>query len=273
MTKTMRKPPAPPGKASSRRRPDAPSTYPREVDAQSTALYRQLKEHIARGIQTGHWAVGDRLPSEHELVGQFGVSRMTVNRALRELTTEGLITRVAGVGTFVAEEKAQSTLLRIANIADDVRARGHAYHREVVCLERRSAPMDVAAALDTRVGESVFHVTCVHLENGAPVQLEDRYVNPRAAPDFGQQDFKEQSPSEYLVRNVAFDQVEHVVDAVMPTEEQAALLKIARSQPCLLLTRRTWNGAQAVTLVRCLHPASRYRLGSRFSVKDSTRLM
>lgn len=271
---TIRKPPAPSRKSSSRRRPTAPAAYPREAEAQSTALYRQLKDHIARGIQTGHWAVGDRLPSEHELVEQFGVSRMTVNRALRELTTEGLITRVAGVGTFVAEEeKAQSTLLRIANIADDVRARGHAYRREVVCRERRSAPMDVAAALDTRVGESVFYVTCVHFENGAPVQLEDRYVNPRAAPEFGNQDFKEQSPSEYLVRNVPFDQVEHVVDAVMPTEEQAALLKIPRSQPCLLLTRRTWNGAQAVTLVRCLHPASRYRLGSRFSVKDSTRLM
>lgn len=247
----------------------APSTREGEQDdAPSTALYRQLKDYIGRGIQTGRWAVGDRLPSEHELVDQFGVSRMTVNRALRELNAEGRIKRVVGVGSFVAEEKPQSTLLRIASIADEILGRGHAYRCEVICAERRSAPADVSNALDLRVGESVFHVTCVHSENGTPVQIEDRYVNPRAAPEFGRQDFKKQTPSDYLVRNVPFDEVEHVVDAVMPTEEQAALLKMPRTQPCLLLTRRTWNNGMAVTVVHCLHPASRYRLGSRFSVND-----
>lgn len=197
---------------------------------------------------------------------------MTVNRALRELTAEGRIVRVVGIGSFVAEEKPQSTLLRIANIADDIRARGHAYSCEVVLTERQEAPLDVATALDVRVGEQVFHVVCVHAENGLPVQLEERYVNPRAAPDFGRQDFRKQTPSEYLVARVPFDQVEHVVDAVMPTKEQADLLKMPRAQPCLLLTRRTWNDGMTVTLVRCLHPASRYRLGSRFGVGDGPGL-
>lgn len=252
------------------RKPSTPPAPPRarDTDAPATALYRQMKDYIGKGIQGGKWAVGDRLPSEHELVAQFGVSRMTVNRALRELTAEGRIVRVVGVGSFVAEEKPQSTLLRIANIADDIRARGHAYSCDVVSVERVEAAPDVATALDVRIGERVFHVVCVHAENGLPVQLEDRYVNPRAAPDFGRQDFRKQTPSEYLVAHVAFDHVEHVVDAVMPTKEQAELLKMPRTQPCLLLTRRTWSGGMTVTLVRCLHPASRYRLGSRFSVDD-----
>ncbi len=71
-------------------------------------------------------------------------------------------------------------------------------------------------------------------------------------------------PSEYLLRSVPFDQVEHVVDAVLPTPEQAALLEMPAHEPCLLLTRRTWSRGVPVTVVRCLHPASRYRLGSRF---------
>lgn len=257
-------------KLSASRKSGASPAQARNAESPSTALYRQLKDYIGRGIQTGRWAVGDRLPSENELVEQFSVSRMTVNRALRELNAEGRITRVVGVGSFVAEEKPQSTLLRIASIADEILGRGHAYRCEVVCVERRSAPADVSNALDLRVGESVFHVTCVHSENGTPVQIEDRYVNPRAAPDFGRQDFKKQTPSDYLVRHVPFDEVEHVVDAVMPTEEQAALLKMPRTQPCLLLTRRTWNNGMAVTVVRCLHPASRYRLGSRFGANDGS---
>jgi hypothetical protein len=70
---------------------------------------------------------------------------------------------------------------------------------------------------------------------------------------------------------VPFDQVEHVVDAVMPTAEQAALLEMPATEPCLLLTRRTWSRGVPITVVRCLHPASRYRLGSRFRASMGTR--
>ncbi|WP_338798912.1 histidine utilization repressor [Acidovorax sp. DW039] len=228
------------------------------------ALYEQVKDFIARKIQEGAWRAGDRLPSESELVTQFGISRMTVNRALRELAEQGRIVRVAGVGSFVAEDKPQSTLLQIANLASEIRQRGHDYRCDVLAVERVSASLEVAAALDLRTGESVFHSLCIHREDGLPVQLEDRYVNPRQVPQFAAQDFVALQPSEYLVRNVPFDQVEHVVDAVMPTAEQATLLEMPVTEPCLLLTRRTWSRGVPITVVRCLHPASRYRLGSRF---------
>ncbi len=228
------------------------------------ALYQQVKDHIVRKIQDGSWRAGDRLPSENELVLQFGMSRMTVNRALRELVEQGRIVRVAGVGSFVAEDKPQSTLLQIANLASEIRQRGHDYRCDVLSVERISASMEIAAALDLRTGESVFHCVCVHREDGVPVQLEDRYVSPRAVPHFATQDFTQLQPSEFLVRNVPFDQMEHVVDAVLPTAEQARLLDMAVTDPCLLLTRRTWSRGMPVTMVRCLHPGSRYRLGSRF---------
>ena len=233
-------------------------------DLPSLALYAQVKDHITRKIQDGTWPAGHRLPSEHELVAQFGISRMTVNRALRELVEQGRVTRIAGVGSFVAEDKPQSTLLHIANIASEIRARGHDYGYQLVAAERIAASTDVAAWLDLRAGESVFHTVCLHLEDGVPVQLEDRFVNPRVVPDFMEQDLAATPPSEYLVRHVPFDQIEHLVDAVLPTVEQALRLSMPAAEPCLLLTRRTWTRTVPVTLVRCLHPSTRYRLGSRF---------
>lgn len=233
-------------------------------DLPSLALYEQVKEFISRKIQDGTWPAGHRLPSEHELVAQFGVARMTVNRALRELVAQGRIVRVAGVGSFVAEDKPQSTLLQIANIASEIRQRGHDYRCQMLTVERRAAAPDVAAWLGLRAGESVFHSVCLHLENETPVQLEERYVNPLVVPTYLAQDFGATPPSEYLVRHVPFDQIEHLVDAVLPTVEQAARLAMPVADPCLLLTRRTWTRSIPVTWVRCLHPASRYRLGSRF---------
>lgn len=232
--------------------------------AAPSALYQQVKDFVARKIADGSWKPGDRVPSEQELVAEFGMARMTVNRALRELAEQGKIVRVAGVGSFVAEEKPQSTLLQIANIADEIRQRGHDHRCELISLARVAAPLDIAASLDLRTGESVYALTCVHFEDDVAVQLEDRYVNPRMAPDFIRQDFTLALPSEYLVEHVPFDQIEHVVDAILPTPEQAELLQMPVTQPCLMLTRRTWAGGTPVTLVRCLHPGTRYRLGSRF---------
>ena len=71
-------------------------------------------------------------------------------------------------------------------------------------------------------------------------------------------------PSAYLVRNVQYDQIEHVVDAILPTAEQAHWLQMAADQPCLMLTRRTWLRGVPITWVHCVHPGMRYRLGSRF---------
>jgi GntR family histidine utilization transcriptional repressor len=257
MTKTARRPKTSTQPAEARAALSA-------VPAPSMALYQQLKDYISRKIQDRSWEPGHRMPSEHELVAQFGMSRMTVNRALRELAEQGRIVRVAGVGSFVAEEKPQSTLLQIADLQDEIRRRGHDYRWEVITVERVSASMEVATWLDLQMGESVFHAICVHLENDVPIQLEDRYVNPRVVPNFAQQDFVELPPSKFLTRNVPYDQMEHVVDAVLPTPEQAERLGIQANQPCLQLTRRTWTRGTPVTVVRFLHPASRYRLGSRF---------
>ena len=228
------------------------------------ALYQQVKDHVLRKISDGSLAAGERVPSEQELVQAFGVARMTANRALRELAEQGVIVRVAGVGSFVAEEKPQSTLLRIANIAEEIGQRGHDHRFELISIRRESASPEVAAALDLAVGSSVFHLQGVHFENEVPVQLEDRYVNPRMAPDFMEQDFSVVQPSAYLVRNVQYDQIEHVVDAILPTAEQAGWLQMPPDQPCLMLTRRTWLRGTPITWVHCVHPGMRYRLGSRF---------
>ncbi len=227
------------------------------------ALYRQVKDYVVQRIATGDWPPGSRVPSELELLTQFGVSRMTVNRALRELATEGRVVRVAGVGTFVAPTKPQSTLLRVADVAEEIRARGHAYRCDVIVRERAPAPPEVSAALALAPGEPVFHTLCVHHEDDTPLQLEDRYVNPHMVPDYLAADFSATTPTHYLVRHVPYDEIEHVVDALLPSADEARLLGIERTQPCLALTRRTWSDGQAVTFVRCLHPSDRYRLGSR----------
>ena len=233
-------------------------------DRAATALYLAVKDHVRHLVRTGALKVGDRLPSEHTLVADLGVSRMTVHRAMRELAEEGFLERVTGVGTFVARPKAVSNLLHVGNLADEIVARGHRHQCRVLQQQAVAATPAVAAALGLPEGAMVFQVVCVHEENGLPIQWEDRFVSPAAAPRFLDQAFGDLQPGEYLLRTVPLDEVEHTVDAIAAPAELAEGLRIQPGDPCLVLTRRTWNRGQAVTLVRCIHPAARYRLSTRF---------
>jgi GntR family histidine utilization transcriptional repressor len=85
------------------------------------------------------------------------------------------------------------------------------------------------------------------------------------------QDFAAIRPSEYLYNVVPVHDVEHVVDAGLPTRDEAGLLEIRAEEPCLTLVRRTWTSGVAVTFARFVHPGSRYRLGCRFAPDLSQR--
>lgn len=227
-------------------------------------LYRMVKEHIVRQIEDGSLTPGALVPSEYALVGELGYSRMTINRAIRELTAEGWLRRVQGVGTFVAEPKPQSTLIEIKPIAEEIMERGGTHGARVVSLAAVAADPDTAQQMGIGVHDRVFHVVIVHAENGVPIQIENRYVNPSLAPKFLDQDFTRVTPSRYLLSTVPYTDIEHVIEARMPSAGECDLLSIDDVQPCLILSRRTWVNKEVVTQVRLIHPGAKFKLGSRF---------
>ncbi len=228
-------------------------------------LYQQVKDYIVGRIVAGDWPEQARVPSENALTAELKVSRMTVHRALRELTTEGWLERVQGAGTFVAQTKPQSDVLAIRNIAEEIAARGHHHSAGVIFLRRERARALEAKLLGLERGAPLFHSLIVHMEDGQPVQLEDRYVNPAAAPGYLEQDFTAITPYAYLTQQAPITEAEHVVLAVMPNDEERQLLDMKPGTPCLLLRRQTWSGELPVTWALLLHPGDRYRLGGRFT--------
>lgn len=94
-------------------------------------IYQRVKQAIISQIRAGEWKARQRVPSESELVSELGVSRMTINRALRELTAEGYLLRMQGVGTFVAEMKGYTAMLEVHNIADEIAQRGHQHRCQI----------------------------------------------------------------------------------------------------------------------------------------------
>src|SRR3546814_8285770 len=101
------------------------------MDNRDAPCYAGIKQRICAAVRDGHLKPVDRVPSEAELVQQFDVSRMTANRALRELQAAGILVRRAGSGSFISEPKPIGQIIEIRNIAEEIRERGHVYRARV----------------------------------------------------------------------------------------------------------------------------------------------
>lgn len=225
----------------------------------------RVKQHLKDGLVQGRWLPGAQMPSESELVAQFGVSRMTVNRALRELQGEGLVRRVQGVGTFAAPLHPVSSTLTIRDLQEEIESRGHRHEAQVHLQRAEAAPAALAAQLGVDDGATVFHTLIVHLEDGVPLQCEDRYVNPAAAPGYLEADFTRTTPTHYLFEHTVLWRAQYTIEASRPTADEARLLAMAPGEPCLVVVRRTFSRATPITIARLVHPGSRWHLSGEFN--------
>jgi GntR family transcriptional regulator, histidine utilization repressor len=226
--------------------------------------YQGIKDFILARIHAGEWSEGDQVPSENELAREFKVARMTVNRALRELTAEQVLTRVQGAGTFVARPKYESTLVAIRSISDEIVARGHRYRAQVLEIDILPADEELAIEMGLRTNDRVFYSRVLHFENDEPVQLEERWVNPAVAPEYAGQDFTHITPNQYLVHVAPLQRVEYRIEALAPADDTRAHLAMGGAEPCLVLHRRTWSRSLVASVANLWHPGSRYRFTGHF---------
>jgi GntR family histidine utilization transcriptional repressor len=225
-----------------------------QIAQDSTPIFQRIKDYLMGEIAAGTWKEGEVVPSELALVRQFGVSRMTVNRAVRELTAEQVLTRRQGSGTFVAPKKYQATLVEIKNIADEIRARGHVHRSSLRLLESNRAGESLARQFALLAGSALFHSVIVHFEDEAPIQVEDRWVNPACAPLYLQQDFSMMTPNEHLMQAAPLQGATYSIEALPAPREVAEMLAMDARQSCLVLKRRTTSMGQVASVVTMWHP-------------------
>lgn len=232
----------------------------------AVSLGQQIRNHVLVRINNGKWPEGSRIPSETKLGNQLGASRMTVHIALRDLAAEGVLLRRQGAGTFVAPRQRQSTFLELRNIHTEIRARGNEPTTDVLVSEQIPCNLTVATEMDVAPGTVIFHTLLVHHENGVPIQIEDRFVNPQFSPDYLEQDLTQIMPHEHLMSCGPLDEVEHVIQAVIADDWNSKLLDINVGEPVLMLRRRTWSSNAIASSARLLHPGDRFSLAGHMKM-------
>jgi GntR family histidine utilization transcriptional repressor len=228
--------------------------------------YEQVKAFVKAQINQGVWRPGDAVPSEAALQQQFGVSRMTVNRAVKELAVEGVVTRVQGSGTVVAQLHRISSTLAVRDIHEEIVERGHAHSTTILQVVGERADAALAHTMQLRPGAKVFHSVQVHFEDGVAIQFEDRYVNPASAPHYLDVDLTQITSTHYLLKHAPLTEASYSIEAALPTAVEAKALGISASAPCLIMKRRTVSGTRVASVARLVYPGARYSFNGNFQL-------
>ncbi len=223
-------------------------------------LHRRIAGDIERRIASGEWQPGFRIPTEAELMAEYGCARMTVSRAITDLASRALVVRRRRAGTVVAHPPVHSSaLVSIPDIQSEVEGRGLTYsHRLMGRIVR-------PALAEEEMGGRVIELETLHLADDVPFVFERRLIALDVAPDAETADFAAQPPGGWLLANMPWTEAEHRISAVGADRETAAGLGLADGAPCLRLERRTWRDGQGVTQASQIFPGGAYDLVARFS--------
>lgn len=206
--------------------------------------YQQLKEILRADIARRELRPGARLPGDHELCEQYGVSRPVVRQALSELQYEGVLDRVKGRGTFVAPQlTSQSLVQSLTGLHADVLAMGRSLLSDVRALKVTAADPEVAARLEIPVGTAVVLIERLRFVDGEPWVYTVSHVPAALAPDLVDQDLREQSLYALLERRYGLRLVRsrRAVEAHAPGARLARDLGLPRHGPVLKLTNVSYD--------------------------------
>lgn len=225
--------------------------------------YRDIKQEVFKRIRNNEWPPGSLLPGEVELAAEFGCARATVNRAMQELSDDGIIDRKRKGGSRVNLAPVRQVTFEIPLVRAEVEAKGAAYKYELLYNKTDIAPLWLQERLSLSAYTRVQHIRCTHFADGKPYQYEDRWINHNVVPLAGEFDFSTMSPNEWLISEVPYTNAEVRFSATSAEKHVAEALGEAIGDPLFQAERITWLSGEPVTLVR-LYFAKGYEMVANY---------
>ncbi len=204
-----------------------------------TALYFQVKEHIKQYIADHGLTAEERLPSEKDLMELYGVSRITLRRALEELEKDGLIHRQHGKGTFVSAHRIQAQLTYLSSFTEDLRERGYTTHAKILEFRDLSPDDVVRNALSLKEGKKVLLLKRIRYADNQPIAIEVCYFSAELFANIIQQDLEHQSLNRIMQNKygVHFSHAKQWIGTQMADKEMKKIFEFTKPTSILAMRR------------------------------------
>jgi GntR family transcriptional regulator len=205
-------------------------------------LHSQIKEQLLLFIAEKRDQGGNKeqlkLLPEETLTRVFGVSRLTVRQAVRDLVNEGHLYRVRGVGTFITPAKISGQLDQIECFIEEWTLQSRQIEVVVAAYEVKPGEEQWLSRLDLPEDSSVLYVRRLRYADGCPVALDERYLPPEFVNIVEPADIVKEPVFITIARKgkMIIEKADYQIEATAATAEQASLLQVKRGSP--LLARR-----------------------------------
>lgn len=203
----------------------------------SKPLHLQMEELIRSNLQTGAWASDAPIPSENELAKEYGVSRMTVRSVVIRLCQEGLMYRIPGKGTYVAEPKIEAKSLSYAGIREQLEQQGYEVTTQIISLSMINGSADMCERFQLPPNSMLFELKRLRSIKSEPFSLHTSYMPYNQCPDLSRHDLANEQLCDVLSRHYGLNRshTKETLESVVANEEEAFWLKIKTGHPLLLL--------------------------------------
>lgn len=234
------------------------------VDANSPKpLYEQIKDYILTNIHTGKFPPNTRIPSERSLSKKFGVSRLTVNKAIKELEKQGWLSIQIGKGTFINEAQIDQELETLTSFSEDMIKRGRHPASRVITAEMIPAPPEIAKSLGILPGADIIKLQRVRLSDHEPIALETSHLIEAYVPnilyrhDFSQESLYAVLRDQY---NLHLIRAEQTFEARLPSPLERSLLNLTEETAILGISRVTYaQNDRPIELVQSAYRGDLYK--------------
>ncbi|PMD68864.1 GntR family transcriptional regulator [Companilactobacillus nuruki] len=135
-------------------------------------VYIQIHNEIRKEIESGKWAVGERIPSERQLSQDFDVSRMTLRQAIQTLVDEGILQRQVGSGTYVASSKVQEKMSGTTSFTEITEEQGKKPSSKTVSYHVADPSISELEKLKLKDGDQVLRMERIRYADKQPICFE-----------------------------------------------------------------------------------------------------
>lgn len=205
--------------------------------------YIRIREELRRRVLNGLYRPGERIPSEPALSREFGVSRGTVERAIRGLVEEGILVREQGRGTFVAYPALESTCFRLSTFAEEARRQGWAPSTSLIRAHVIPAPEEIVRRLQIPTGSQLIEIVRIHCADDEPIVYEIRQLAYDLCPHLLEEDLEHSSLHELLLYkyHIPLVRARFTIHAITLSGEPAVLLRVPDGSPGFAVERVTYR--------------------------------
>lgn len=201
--------------------------------------YGQLRDDILLKIKNKIYKVGEQLPTNLELCDLYGVSRITVSRALNELENDGYIEKKQGKGCYIKFREINQSISTFYSFTEELTKMGYVPSAVFISLRKELPSNEVAAALDLNKGDKVFVIKRLRLADDIIVAKDHSIIPEKFIPNFEKKMLAGGSLYEALENNYGFrpNHSEETIEAIDISRDDAQKMQIEEGSPVLLIKR------------------------------------